>query len=121
MSITVQNDESDPDFVILSWIGQEGDPPLENPPGVGNMHTTRIDAGRVRFTYYDDPDNPIELDAGEEIVLDVRRGYRVDVVGRGEHRGRCFYPRANAAAIAEIEHLRKGRAIILAYRTAAQP
>lgn len=105
--VTYRSDETDRDFVVIVWEGTEGDPPVENGAGVKHSHTTRVVSGRIRLTYDDDPRNPVELGAGEEIVIEVNRPYVVEAIGRGDHEVHCFYPRANPAAVSEIQHLRR--------------
>lgn len=114
VDVTYRSDETDPDFVVIVWEGAEGAPPTENGAGISHPHTTRVISGRIRLTYEDDPRNPIELGAGEEIVIAINRPYVVEAIGRGRHEVRCFYPRANASAVAEIQHLRRAQATVYA-------
>lgn len=93
----------DEDFVTLVWTSDQIGARMPNPPGVAHEHVTRCVTGRVRFTFRDDG-SEVVLNAGQEVMLPVGRGYVVTVEAPCEVR--CFYPKAVPGAVEAIEHLR---------------
>lgn len=98
-------------FVVLVWRAIEG-AVMPNRAGFQHPHTTRCVAGTVEFRYLDG--ERVRLRAGQEIVLDLGRGYEaLAVEGTREDptEVRCFYPKRVPGAVEEIAHLRTDRRI----------
>lgn len=108
MSIFVSSRQSR-DFQTVVWEGETGDV-LPNPNGVSAVHVTRVVSGTVSFRYDDLPrgEAGFQLAAGQQVQLDVDRGYTVSGVA-GPILVECDYPRAVSGAVESIAHLLGGR------------
>lgn len=91
----LQSSERTSEFLILVWYSNQAGDLLHNPNGVGSEHITKIISGSTKITF-DDDRTPVELQAGEEIVLPVRIGYSFQTL-EAPLEIHCFYPLGEAA------------------------
>lgn len=103
MTVELRDVETE-DHVVLVWTSDRRGDVLPNPRGVEVEHLTRVIAGSVDIKIRGGG-KTIRLSAGQEIRLPVGTPYAFRTLS-AETEVRCFYPKRNAKALADIGHLR---------------
>lgn len=103
MTISLRDLETQ-DHVVLVWTSDERGDVLPNPKGVKVEHLTRVEVGSVEIKVRGQNDL-IRLTAGQEIRLPVDTPYVFRTLERTTE-VRCFYPKRDPVAVADVAHLR---------------